>query len=80
MKLSIMETMSPSEAIYGFLGWLTTRPEVTKFGGACDCAPAAQLADKWCKENDLDEPTDVFPDNIKHPKSEPGSKIKGEEK
>lgn len=50
-------TLSPSEAVYGFVGWLTSRdnPSV-RMSSSCDAALPARLVDAFCKANELKEP------------------------
>ena len=60
--------LNPSEAVYGFAAWLTTRKEITKMGSSCDCAPIVELVDKFCKENKLPAVRDWYHKKLKHPK------------
>ena len=58
-----------SEAVFGFAAWLTTRRKPVLLGAEHDAAPAAELADQWCKANHLPEPRErAYPKNITHPK------------
>lgn len=59
--------MSGAEAIYGFCGWLTGRKEVTKMSEKHDCAIIAELADEFCKVNNLSDPVDHWEKNLVHP-------------
>lgn len=43
-----------AEALYAFMAWLTTRSEETKFGENNDCAPAAELVNKFCQSQGWD--------------------------
>lgn len=57
--------ITPSEALYGFVAWLTTRKTPTTFGGSSDCAEASRLLTEWCEANKLESPRDeVFPKNL----------------
>ena len=59
----------PSEAIFAFAAWLTTREESLTVGyHENTCGEMAELADLWCKTNDL-KPirNDVYPNNITQP-------------
>lgn len=60
--------LSASEALYGFGGWLTTRDTPTVMSAHDDAGVIAELIDKFCKENDLEDPRDHWDDNLTHPK------------
>ena len=60
-------TLSASEAVYGFAGWLTSREEKTVMSSSDDAAPVAELVEEFCKENNLPEVTEGFPKNLTHP-------------
>lgn len=49
--------LSPSEALYGFMGWLTSRHEPVTFSAGDDAAMAADLVHAFCTENGLPEPS-----------------------
>lgn len=55
-KLGGISMLSPSEAIYGFAGWLTSRREVTTMSASHDAAGIAELVDEFVKRNALPEP------------------------
>ena len=61
--------MNAGEAVYGLMAWLTTREETVCFGGSENCAPAAELAEQFCKTNSLPVVTKDWPHNLIHPKS-----------
>ena len=48
--------LSPSEAVYGFAGWLTCRDEAVTLGATHDAAPVAELADAYCRSQKLEPP------------------------
>ena len=50
--------MSASEALYSFMGWLTTRDEPVTFSGVHDAGVAACLVDEFCKKQNLSPPSD----------------------
>jgi hypothetical protein len=50
------EKLSPSEAIYGFAGWLTGRKDKTIMSSSDDAAAIADLVDKFNKKQGLEEP------------------------
>lgn len=57
-----------SEAVFGFLGWLTTRDEVTIFSKSHEASVGASLAGKFCDVNKLPEPREDWTNNLTHPK------------
>ena len=59
--------MNPREALFGFMGWLTSRDEVVSFGASKNCQPAVDLLVQWADYNNLEEVSENYPDNIKHP-------------
>ncbi len=61
--------MSGSEAVYGFMAWLTTREEEETFSARHDAAPAALLAGEFCQTNGLVDPRDDWTDRLTHPSS-----------
>lgn len=48
--------LSGSEAIFAFLGWLTSRSEVITFSEKHNAALAADLAEAFCTRQKLKEP------------------------
>jgi len=64
-------TITASEAIFGFVSWLTTRRKAVTIGAEHECGTVAELAGLWCKVNGLPEPRSGFyPANIQHPVEE----------
>jgi hypothetical protein len=61
--------LSPSEAVFGFVSWITTRDGVVKAGAAEDASKWAELADEFCKANGLAWPRDDWTEHLKHPES-----------
>ncbi len=61
--------MTGSEAVYGFMAWLTTREAEETFSAHHDAAPAAELVAEFCKVNNLTEPRDDWTDRLTHPVS-----------
>ena len=66
--LNASPTLSASEAIYGFAGWLTTRNEITKMGAVEGCAEVAELVAKFCEANHLASPREQWDKLLTHPK------------
>ncbi len=60
--------MLASEALYGFVGWLTSREEPVTFSEKHDAAPAADLVAQFCITNKLREPRENWTKNLTHPK------------
>ena len=46
-------SMTPREAVYGVLVWLTTRNDTTTLGEKYNAAPAAERAEEFCKDHNL---------------------------
>lgn len=47
--------LSSSEALYGFIGWLTSRKEQIKIASKDDATKPLHLVSAFCKENNLPE-------------------------
>lgn len=63
--------MNASEALYGFMGWLTSRDEITpEFSAKHDASEAAQLIAEFSKENKLTDPRAGWETNLIHPSGE----------
>ena len=60
--------MSASEALFGFMAWLTARKEVVTFSEIHDAAPAADLVARFIETNNLSEPRDGWAKKLIHPK------------
>ncbi len=61
---SMTDQLTASEALFGFMGWLTTREEDVTFGSSHNAAIAADLVAEFCMVNDLSEPKDHWADNF----------------
>lgn len=59
-----MDKLTASEAIYGFVAWLTTRDEITTMGADHDCTPLPPLIDEFCKAHDLADPRADYHHNL----------------
>ncbi len=64
------KTLNAAEAVYGFAGWLTCRPEKTVMSATDNAAPIADLVSQFCKENKLDDPRSGWENNLIHPSGE----------
>jgi len=60
--------LSASEAIYAFVGWLTTEKEETKMGSHNDCAPVMERIKEFCERYELADPREGWEKNIVRPK------------
>ncbi len=63
------DTLSASEALFGFAGWLTTRNEKITASSHHDAAVWANVVDEFCKANNLTDPRDDWSDRLTHPTS-----------
>ncbi len=59
--------LSPSEAVFGFACWITTRIEPVTASAAHDSGVWANLVEKFCKTNELDETRVGWEENLKFP-------------
>ena len=64
------QKLTPSEALYGFAGWITTREEKITASAYHDASVWAELVNTFIKENNLDEPRDGWENNLIHPSGE----------
>ena len=69
-KATKVEELTASEALYGFTGWLTTRPESVTASASHDAVIWAELVDEFCKTNFLAEPREGWNKNLTHPNSD----------
>lgn len=57
-----------SEALKGFIAFLTKRKGMIAVGSAVDVKPIVDLLDKFEKANNLEGPRkEIFPENIEYP-------------
>ena len=61
------DTLNPSEAVYGFAGWLTTRKEQTIMSASDDAAIVADLVKQFCEVNNLPPVSKDWPQHLIHP-------------
>ena len=64
------DTLSASEAVYGFLGWLTTREESVTFSSKDNASIATDLAKEFIKANNLNKPQNDWHIHLIHPSGE----------
>ena len=72
--MSDKNTLSASEAIYGFAAWITTRDKEVSAGASHNCAVWAELVGEFCEANGLDSPRDTYTDNLKFPQEKQNAK------
>ena len=65
--------LSGSEALYGFVAWLTAREELTVMSMRHDAAIIVDLIAEFCKTNNLPDPRDGWEKDLVHPGKEGGS-------
>ncbi|KKL18862.1 hypothetical protein LCGC14_2471290 [marine sediment metagenome] len=58
------KSLSPSEALYGFGGWLTTRDTPVVMSAHDDAGIVAKLISEFCERHSFDEPRDHWEDNL----------------
>lgn len=71
--VSVENQLSPSEALYGFAGWITSRPEVIQVGNTANCAVVADLVRDFCAANGLSDPRDDWAHCLTYPTQRGGS-------
>jgi len=59
--------LSGSEAIYGFMSWLTTEGGEFNIGPKEDCAVWPEMIEEFCKVNHLHEPREMWDQLLTHP-------------
>lgn len=62
-----MDKLSASEALFGFMGWLTSLETPVTFSGHHEASIGAELVDEYCKANGLAEPREGWHLNIVQP-------------
>jgi len=63
----VKRTMTASEALFGFCGWLTSRKEKTVMSSTDEAGTAVELIEKFMDANNLPMPTDGWEKNLVHP-------------
>lgn len=66
-------SLLPSEALFGFCAWLTTRNNPITASSRHDAGEWACLVDEFCKANKLTQPRNNWTDYLTHPKPSPSS-------
>jgi hypothetical protein len=63
----IEETLSASEALFGFAAWLTSLEKPVVFSARHEAGLAALMVEEFIKENGLEAPREGWPDRFKYP-------------
>ncbi len=60
-----------SEALYSFMGWLTSRDQPLMVGARIDCVPVVGLVKEFCRVNKIPDPRDdvKWGTLLKHPEA-----------
>lgn len=61
------DALSPSEALFGFGGWLTARKKKTVASSADNAAPMADAVSQFIKSNNLSDPKEGWEKSLVHP-------------
>ena len=62
------DSLRASEAVYGFVAWLTTRKEKTVMSSHDECGSIAELVAKFVRVNRLTKPRDRWTRKLVHPR------------
>lgn len=62
-----MKELNASEALFGFMGWLTARDASLTIGKEHDCSEIPKLIEEFAEKNQLTEPRDDWHKLLKHP-------------
>lgn len=58
------ESLSPSEAVYGFASWLTIRDDALKIGAKEDASQVADLVKEFVEKQELEKPRESWTDDL----------------
>jgi len=72
---AVGEEISASEALFGFMGWLTSRQPPVTFSSTHGASIAVELIEEWSTANALAAPRDDFHLHIEHPASPVGESL-----
>ena len=65
-----LEGMNSTEALFGFVSWMTTRTELLKIGAKSDAAPLADCLQEFCRVNKLPDTRPGWELKIRQPVAE----------
>jgi hypothetical protein len=64
-------SLTPVEALFGFVAWLTTRNQVLSLGASCECGVAVDALKEFIDANQLGSCREgIYPDNLVMPKTD----------
>jgi len=70
-ELDEAKKVLPSEALFMFAAWLTSRRVPLTVGASCNAAPICEMVAEFIEHNDLKPLRDeVYPHNLSHPPEE----------
>jgi len=75
-KKYVADELSASEALYGFMSWLITRPDEVVFLAKHESSVAVDLITAFCKANNLKKPRKGWHNLLTHPKEVANEKQK----
>ncbi|RSE88179.1 hypothetical protein [Achromobacter aegrifaciens] len=64
------EKITPADAVYGLMAWLSGRDEIVTLSARHGAAIAAELANAFCTANGLEQFSPGYPDNLKYPSTD----------
>jgi hypothetical protein len=59
--------LNQSEAVYGFVAWLTCRKVRAIMSASDDAAPIVELVKQFCEINNFPDVSDDWPNGLIHP-------------
>jgi len=69
LNTNMKDTLTGSEALYGFCAWLSTQDEETTMSSRHDSGHIAELIDRFIRCNNLNQPTDDWTDRYMVPRT-----------
>lgn len=67
----VIEKLTPTEAIFGFCAWLTTRDETAIFGAKHEAGFCVPLIKQFCEANGMtSDVSPNWPENLNKPQPE----------
>ena len=61
------DQLTGAEAIYGFIGWLTSRDKTTIMSSKHDASKPVDLIAEFCETNSLSDPREDWTKNLTRP-------------
>lgn len=66
-----LDSLTASEAVYGFTAWLSTRSRVLEIGASKECSGLVPLVERFTTANKLADPRDRWHERLVHPTHDP---------